>query len=123
MIGMVSIIVGLMLLTIGPYMVSVYKPVDAVRSVVRLLITYLSLFQLFYSMGHWGNSILRGLNDNAFLFLFSLITQLIGVGMCYILVIKYNWNISGIWIALILELMLLIFFLLIRFDYKTRISA
>lgn len=123
MIGMVSIIVGLMLFTINPYIISFYKPVDAVRSVVSLLITHLSLFQLFYSVCYWGNSVLRGLNDNAFLFLFSLITQIIGVGICYILVIKYNWNISGVWIALILERMLLSFFLLIRFDYKTKISA
>lgn len=122
-IGMVSIIVGLMLYAMSPYIISFYKPVYTVRALVVLLITYLSLFQLFYSLCYWGNSILRGLNDNAFLFLSNMITQLIGVGICYLLVINYKWHINGVWIALILERILLGFFLFIRFDYKTKMSV
>ncbi|TSJ80714.1 MAG: MATE family efflux transporter [Candidatus Cardinium sp.] len=123
MIAMVSIAVGLMLCTISPYIISFYKPADAVRTLVSLLIIHLSIFQLFYSLCYWGNSILRGLNDNACLFLFSTITQLIGIAICYIVVSKYKWNISGVWIALILERVLLSLFLLIRFDYKTKTAV
>ncbi|WP_419241028.1 MATE family efflux transporter [Cardinium endosymbiont of Nabis limbatus] len=123
MIGMVSILVGIMLFTISPYIISFYKPVDTVRTLVSLLMIHVSLFQLFYSLCYWGSSILRGLNDNAFLLLCSIITQLIGAAICYILVVQYKWSISGVWIALILERILLSLFLLIRFDYKTRIAG
>ncbi|MGI2257266.1 MATE family efflux transporter [Candidatus Cardinium hertigii] len=123
MIAIISIIVGLMLCTISPYIIGLYKPVDAVKTLVSQLITYLCFFQLFYSMYYWGSSMLRGLHDDAFLFLLNMFTKLLRVGICYSLVIKYNWHLNGIWITLILEHMLISFLLLIRFDYKTKPSV
>lgn len=123
MIGIVSIIVGIMLLTVSPKIIHLYKPVDKVRNLASSLIIHLSIFQSFYSICYWGNSILRGLKDNAFLCLANIITQCIGIIVCYILVVHYNWHLHGLWITLIFERMLLTIFLLIRFFDKTKLSG
>ncbi|ROT47698.1 MATE family efflux transporter [Candidatus Cardinium hertigii] len=123
MITVFSIIIGLTFLTISPYIISFYKPVHIVKCLVSFLIKHLCIFQLFYGVCYWGNSVLRGLDDRAFPFVFNLITQFISAIICYILVIRYHWGISGVWLTLIFERMLLGLLLFFRFENKTKKSA
>ncbi|WP_339044439.1 MATE family efflux transporter [Cardinium endosymbiont of Tipula unca] len=120
MIVVISVVVGLALLFVSPYIVSFYKPIYSVNFLVGPLIKHLSLFQLFYGLCYWGNSVLRGLDDRTLPLAFSGITQLIGIIGCYIAVVKYNWGISGVWLSLIFERMLLSLFLFVRFECKTK---
>ena len=120
MIGIGSILVGIIILTTSYWIIPFYKPIYAVKELVSGLIKHLCLFQLFYSFCYWGNGVLRGLNDRALPFLCSVITQSLGVIVCYLLVVKYDWGIRGVWVMLIFERMLLSIFLLIRFEYKTK---
>lgn len=120
MIVVVSIVVGLILLLISPYIVSFYKPAYHVNALVSPLIKQLVLFQLFYGLCYWGNSVLRGLDDRTLPLVGSLFTQFIGISVCYIVVVKYHWGISGVWLSLIFERILLSLFLLVRFEYKTK---
>lgn len=123
MIGTIAVVVGLILLVMSPYIISFYKPAYAVQCLVSLLIKYLCLFQLFFDVCYWGNSVLRGLDDRTFPFVFSVVTQLIALGICYILTMQYHWGISGVWLTLTFERMLLSLFLFVRFEHKTKIAT
>lgn len=118
MILSISILIGFMMLFISPYIIRFYKPSYDVDYLIKHLIKHLSFFQLFYGLCYWGTSVLRGLNDRTLPFALSFITQLVGIMVCYILVIKYNWGINGVWLSLIFERVLLSLFLLVRFKYK-----
>jgi MATE family multidrug resistance protein len=120
MIWVISIVVGLIFLAISPYIIAFYNPVYEVQCLVNLVVKHICIFQLFYGLCYWGNSVLRGLDDRALPFLFSVVTQLLGMVICYISVTKYHWGISGVWLTLIFERMLLSLFLFIRFGCKTK---
>jgi MATE family multidrug resistance protein len=120
MIWGISILVGLILVPMLPYIVSFYSTVATLQHVVQLAIKHLFVFQLLYGLCYWGNSVLRGLDDRVFPFLVGLGTQFLGAVGCYITVIHYQWGIHGVWIALIIERMLLGLFLFIRFETKTK---
>ncbi|AWN81373.1 MATE family efflux transporter [Candidatus Cardinium hertigii] len=124
MIELVSLITGCILLALGPYIFTFYKAEGRVNVFVCELINHLFLFQLFYSISHWGSSVLRGLNDKTFPLICSTFTQLIGISMCYFLILKnkwgINWGINGVWMTLILERMVLSLLLLMRFEWKTK---
>lgn len=119
----ISILMGWILQITCSYIISLYKPDPTIRPNVQLLMKHLYVFQIFYSLCYWGNSVLRGLNDRIPPFIYSIATQCIGLAICYIMVIKFHWSINSVWLILIFERMLCSLLLIMRFEEKMQSTS
>ncbi len=120
MIGGISIVLGVFVVPMLPYIVSFYSSVVTLQHLVQLGTKHLYVFQLLYGMCYWGTSVLRGLDDRLFPFLVGIGTHILGVIGCCLAVLHYQWGMHGVWIALICERTLMVLTLFARFESKTK---